>query len=90
MTAPTPAAVRAAMNDDGTKCTDEEREAFSANGGTSRSILRDHIRAVAGEMRFHAVRAEAVASAVSKSGAEILHNYANDLRVFADKLEGLK
>jgi len=88
MTPPTPAAVRAAMNDMSEPLAPDEREALIDDGRLDSSILRDHIRAVCAEMRERAVQAETAASAVSTIGAEMLHNYANDLRVFADQLEG--
>jgi hypothetical protein len=67
MTPPTPAAVRVALTDEVTILKDVD-------------VLRDHIRAVAQEMRGRAV------------DLKVGYNEAGciELRRFADKLEGLK
>ena len=72
MTPPTPAAVRAALNDD------SEVEYESVFYRSNRIVLRDHIRAVAQEMKATADEAE--------DSNE--HEAAKYLRVFADRLEG--
>ena len=87
---PTPAAVRAAMKPPGVSCTDEEEHAFMQEKRYSADILRDHIRAIAAEMR-----AESIAMQVNTHDpfvepgtreAEI--TAAKLLAVFADRLEG--
>ena len=89
MTAPTPAAVRFVLKTIG-EGTLEEETAFLADERYSQDILRDHIRAVAQEMR-----AESIAMLVNTHDpfvepgtreAEI--TAAKLLAVFADRLEG--
>ena len=81
MTPPTPAAVRAAMKlSEYVKLTDEEKRVFLSDPRTESGILRDHIRAVAQEMRAIADSQEWYYEAA----------VAAKLRHFADKLEGLE
>lgn len=90
MTTPTPAAVRAALkNGVGPLSVDESRE-YRADPRPPDYLLRDHIRAIAAEMR-----AESIAMQVNTHDpfvepgtreAEI--TAAKRLAVFADKLEG--
>ena len=90
MTAPTPAAVRAAMKTGTERLTEEEGNALRDDLRFFETILRDHIRAVAAEMR-----AESIAMLVNTHDpfvepgtreAEI--TAAKLLAVFADRLEG--
>lgn len=94
MRAPTPAAVRYAIAcgnfTEFGKRTQEEIEAYEAYPDDSEGILRDHIRAIAAEMR-----AESIAMHVNTHDpfvepgtreAEI--TAAKLLAVFADRLEG--
>ena len=78
MTPPTPAAVRAARKAAHESCTVEEAHAFMQEKRYTEDILRDHIRAVAQEMKATADEAE--------DSNE--HEAAKYLRVFADRLEG--
>lgn len=86
---PTPAAVRGVIKP-ADKCTDAELDAFRTDPRKSTSLLIDHIHAVAAELRFHAVQAAAARSAISGTASEVLLCYANDLRAFADKMEGIE
>lgn len=87
---PTPAAVRAAMKPPIEPLTPEENRAVFHDDRSGEAILRDHIHAIAAEMR-----AESIAMQVSTHDpfvepgtreAEI--TAAKLLAVFADKLEG--
>jgi hypothetical protein len=75
---PTPAAVRAAMKPPIEPLTPEENRAVFHDDRSGEAILRDHIRAVAQEMKATADEAE--------DSNE--HEAAKYLRVFADRLEG--
>ena len=77
-TPPNPAAVRAAMKETSEGCTAEESRALCADNRLTDELLRDHIRAVAQEMKATADEAE--------DSNE--HEAAKYLRVFADRLEG--
>ena len=79
MTPPTPAAVRAAMKETSEGCTAEESRALCADDRLTDELLRDHIRAVAQEMK-----AEANVS-MNING---ISAHSEALRHFADKLEG--
>ena len=87
---PTPAAVRAALKAAHESCTVEEAHAFMQEKRYTEDILRDHVHAIAAEMR-----AESIAMQVNTHDpfvepgtreAEIAA--AKRLAVFADKLEG--
>ena len=78
MTPPTPAAVRAAMKETSEGCTAEESRALCADNRLTDELLRDHIRAIAQEMRDHAEKYE----------SDGWYTAGESLRVFADKLEG--
>ena len=80
MSAPTPAAVRAAMKLSWEACTSEEQNAWKAYPIGDDGILRNHIRAVAQEMR---------AKADIHEGYDEIQQ-ADTLREFANKLEGMK
>ena len=79
MTPPTPAAVRCALaHPEFEGVTMEEAQALKSDPRTAGEALRDHIRAVAQEMKATADEAE--------DSNE--HEAAKYLRVFADRLEG--
>lgn len=82
MSAPTPAAVRAAMKLSWEECTSEERNAWKAYPIGDDGILRDHIRAVAAEMRRNADIAVPQTVGLGQICPATL------LRAYADKLEG--
>ena len=77
---PTPAAVRAAMKETSEGCTAEESRALCADNRLTDELLRDHIRAVAQEMRSVIPHG----SKVTLSAAM----HASVLNSFADRLEG--
>ena len=72
------AIIRARNNDGATAC--ENARVLAAEVERLEKLLA-RLRAVEAQV-------ERLESAVSKSRAEIIHNCANDLRRFADKLEG--
>ena len=80
MTPPTPAAVRAAMKETSEGCTAEESRALCADNRLTDELLRDHIRAVAQEMR------SVIPHGSKVTLSEAIH--ASVLNSFADKLEG--
>ena len=91
MTPPTPAAVRAALLYLGQDPTDEERDAYLADGRAgSHVLLRDHIRACAAKMRADAgfVRTNTVDPFMTPAERARELTWAAVLERFADKLEG--
>lgn len=80
MSAPTPAAVRFVLKPG--EATPEERAAYYTGGRARENVLREHIRAVASQLR-----SEAIGSEDSDWEATAVVDM---LRRFADKLEGLK
>lgn len=92
MTAPTPAAVRYAIAcgnfTEFGKRTQEEIEAYEAYHDDSEGILRDHIRAIAEEMRAEADEYTKLAQGSVYELAEFRLRTAKTLGRFADKLEG--
>ena len=79
MTPPTPAAVRCGLTHPKFEgVTIEEAEALAGDPRTGGEVLRDHIRAIAQEMRDHAEKYE----------SDGWYTAGESLRVFADKLEG--
>lgn len=87
MTAPTPAAVRAVLKRWNER-TEEDHAAYRSENRYPDTILRDHIRAIAEEMRAEAQVAEAKSNAMPLIAAEVAQKYADTLNGFADKLEG--
>ena len=89
MTAPTPAAVRFVLKTIG-EGTLEEETAFLADERYSQDILRDHIRAVAAEMRAKAkaTRLNTVDPFMSIAVRNAEISEAQLLERFADRLEG--
>lgn len=73
MSAPTPAAVHTALNAEVTALADV-------------NTLRDHIRAVAAEMRKESE--EWYAASMKHGGNQAMTDHANDIEKFADRLEG--
>lgn len=92
MSAPTPAAVMAAMKDSWDACTSEEMAAWRAAPHSDREVLCDHIRAVAAEMRAEsiAMQVNAMDPFCRPETREAEIAAAKLLAVFADKLEGLE
>lgn len=88
MSAPTPAAVRAALKYIGNPLTPEEREAYHADPRGAIGVMRDHIRAVAQEMRAEADEYTKLAQGSVYELAEFRLRTAKTLGRFADKLEG--
>ena len=80
MTLPTPAAVRAAMKETSEGCTAEESRALCADNRLTDELLRDHIRAIAQEMR------SVIPHGSKVTLSEAIH--ASVLNSFADRLEG--
>ena len=84
MTPPTPAAVRCALTQPKFEgVTIEEAEALAGDPRTGGDILRDHIRAVAQEMRATIPRNDTDLTMCGMLIRDLLNG-------FADKLEGLK
>lgn len=80
MSAPTPAAVRCALTlPDFVDTSTDEIEALGSDPRTPEVIVRDHLRAVAAELRSRAEDYDQRGIAGS-----------SELRAIADKLEGLK
>jgi len=90
MTTPTPAAVRAALKAAHESCTVEEAHAFMQEKRYTEDILRDHIRAVAQEIRTEAIamRVNAVDPFTAPAVRDAERAAAQMLKRFADKLEG--
>lgn len=90
MTTPTPAAVRAALKAAHESCTVEEAHAFRQEKRYTEDILRDHIRAVAAEMRAKAkaTRLNTVDPFMSIAVRNAEISEAQLLERFADRLEG--
>lgn len=90
MTTPTPAAVRAALKAAHESCTVEEAHAFMQEKRYTEDILRDHIRAVAQEIRTEAIAMRVNAVDPFATGAERNAEIAEaqTLEKFADRLEG--
>ena len=92
MNPPTPVAVRAAMKlSEYVELSDEEKRAFLNDPRIESGILRDHIRAVAAEMRSEVAQSNRIALAMlnqsPQRAAWLMENGSNLLR-FADRLEG--
>ena len=87
MSPPTPAAVRGAMKS-ADKCTAEELDAFREDPRPCSSLLVDHIRAIAAEMREEADEYTKLAHGSVYELAEFRLRTAKTLGRFADRLEG--
>lgn len=89
MTAPTPAAVRAAMTELYLR-TDADDAALSDDTRDCAEVLRDHIRAIVAEMRREAAaaRVNAVDPFTTPAVRDAERVSAQTLERFANKLEG--
>lgn len=90
MTPPTPAAVRGALKPTHESLTPEENRELYYDERDATDLLRDHIRAVAAEMRTEAIAMRVNAVDPFATGAERNAEIAEaqTLEKFADRLEG--